>query len=99
MVVAIGTVEGVFKVYFQDRIQQRLAEQCTLTFQFLMVDRVQLCFVELMRLTIQFRVVESSTDMFLLLYPRSHLMAWMRLVLEFPQTQKSAWLGPHSGSE
>ena len=36
-VVAVGTVGEVVKVLAQDRIQQRLVEQCTLTFQFLMV--------------------------------------------------------------
>ena len=32
-----AAVEGVYKVYAKDRTQQRLAEQRTLTFQFLLV--------------------------------------------------------------
>ena len=101
-VVAIGAVleeerEGL-QGFRPDRIQQRLAEQCMLTFQFLMVvvvglvreafkvsprDRVQQRLVEQISLTFQFRVVEVFTDQFLLLHPRTHLVPWMRLLQVF----------------
>ena len=87
MVVAVGLGGEVFKVYPRDRIQQLLVEHNSLTFQF--------------------RVMEVFTvyaqDKFLLLHPRTHLVPWMRLLQgffsHFSQIQKSARLGPHSGSE
>ena len=48
------------------------------------------------------RVVEVFTDQFPLLHPRTHLVQWMRLLhgsSNFFQIQKSARLGPSSGSE
>ena len=101
MVVAIEAAGEVIKGYAQDRLQQRLVEQCSLTFQFLMVvvglvrhafkvsprDRVQKRFVELI-----FRVVEVFTDQLLPPHPRTHLVPWMRLLhggsALFPEVKK-----------
>ena len=79
----VGLVRQAFKVSPRDRVQQRLVEQISLTFQF--------------------RGVEVFTDKFLLLHPRitpgAVDEAFQVGFRTFPQSQKSARLGPHSGSE
>ena len=90
MVVAVGAEGKVFTVYAQDRIQQRLVEQITLKFRFLMVVEVGGVFTAF------------AQDEFLLPHPRTRLVLWMSILSRFfahPQNQKSARLGPHSGSE
>ena len=105
---------GVFKVYAQDRIQQRLAEQCTLTFQFLMVvvvgevlkiyalDR-PFCGADLVDIPVPRGggphgpvSTASSSQSPNGVDETSTVFFFFRTV---PQTQKSAPLGPHSGSE
>ena len=81
----------VFKVSPRDRIQQRFVEQITLTFQFHVVE--------------VFKVLVM--DRVQLLHPLTHVTLRMRHPLPLPpplpkkknKKQKSARLGPHSGSE
>ena len=72
-----GLVRQAFKVSPRDRVQQRLVEQISLTFQF--------------------RVVEVFTDQLLL--PGAVDEASTGGFRTLPRSQKSARLGPHSGSE
>ena len=65
MVVAVGAVGEVFKVNALDRIQQRLVEQNTLTFQFRVVE--------------VFKVF--ARDRFRLLHLLTHLVMQMMLLL------------------
>ena len=89
MVVAIEAAGEVFKGFAQDRIQQRLAEQCPLAFQFLIVvvGSVRQAFKgqqrlgEQISLTFGFLVVEVFLDQLLLPHPRTRAVdgafAWV----------------------
>ena len=63
----VGAVDEVFKIYSLDRIQQRLVEQNSLTFQFRVVG--------------VFKVY--AQDRFLLLHPLTHLVLQMSLLKGF----------------